>query len=84
MDANDFEDRVTQGWSQWITFFDHDSAKNQVRIGLTEHPEFAKSERILLFQGVHKLISNWHERDDECMDTIIGAEECLKNRNFVV
>lgn len=82
MYAKDFEDRVLQGWSQWVTFFDHDSAKNRVRIGLTEHPEFAKTERFLIFHDVQNLISNWHDRDDECMEIILGAEERLKKSLF--
>lgn len=72
-----FEDRVTLGLAQWITFVEINESAESLRIGLTHNPEDSATEKSIYFTGVTRVVSNWVDRDDGCLESIIGAhEEC--------
>lgn len=70
-----FEDRITLGLAQWITLVETDEAAQSLRIGLTHNPEDSATERSLYFTAVTKVVSEWHDPEEGCMETIIGAHE---------
>ncbi len=70
-----FEAGVTLGRAQWITSIEADEAMKRLWIGLTHHPESHATERRIEFHGVTKVVSEWSERDDGCMESILGANE---------
>jgi hypothetical protein len=71
----DFEQVLTRGMAQWITAFSHDQASRSLVGGLTHDPEHSKTERVARFAGVDNLVHGWQDRDDQCMETLIGAHE---------
>lgn len=73
--SDSFEDRITLGLAQWITLFKTEDAVESLRIGLTHNPEDSATERSIYFTAVTKVVSEWYDRDDGCMETIIGAHE---------
>lgn len=73
--VDNFEDRITRGLAQWITFVEVDEAAETVRIGLTHNPEIGATEKLITFAEVTKVDSDWFERDDDCMESVIGAHE---------
>ena len=73
--SQDFEQVLTRGLAQWITTFSHDQASRSLVVGFTHDPEHSKTERVARFAGVDKLVHRWQDRDDQCMETLIGAHE---------
>lgn len=73
--SGSFEDRVTLGLAQWITLVETDDTAESLRIDLTHNPEDPATERSIYFTGVTKVVSEWEDRDDRCMESIIGAHE---------
>ena len=71
----DFESRVTLGRAQWITLIEANDALATLRIGLTHDPESCTTERHIEFAAVTKVVSEWAEEKDDCMESIIGAHE---------
>ncbi|MEZ6142641.1 MAG: hypothetical protein R3B84_18935 [Zavarzinella sp.] len=72
---DNFEDRITGDFAQWITFVTSDDSSSTVRIGLTHNPEISTTEKLIEFIAVTKIESTWDDQDDECMESIIGAHE---------
>jgi hypothetical protein len=72
-----FEEVITKGRAQWIVSFECDDEKNNLTIQLTQEPELESVHRILKFFGVVNLESSWEDKDDNCLETIIGADEIL-------
>ena len=75
MTAPDFEEAVTRGKAQWFTSFKHDSASEELIIGLTHDPEHSATQRVLEFHEVRDMEQHWMDRDDECMEALISAEQ---------
>lgn len=73
MENTDFEQHLTDGKSQWLTFLDHDVAKRRFRIGMTHAPECDATERVLELCEVQEVHSDWFDRDDRCMESLLGA-----------
>lgn len=73
MEHTDFEQHLTDGKSQWLTFLDHDVAKGRVRIGMTHVPECDATERVLELRDVQEIHSDWFDRNDRCMESLLGA-----------
>jgi hypothetical protein len=71
----DFEQLLTQGKTQWITSLSHDAAARRVAVGFTHHPEQPETERIARFSGVERVEARWQDREEGCMETLIGAHE---------
>lgn len=44
-------------------------------VGLTRDPESSKTQRILEFHQVRSIRDYWIDRDDECMEGLLGAHE---------
>lgn len=64
-----------RGLAQWITFVEINQVMGTCRIGLTHNPEDPATERTVEFTAVTNVFSEWDDRDDECMESIIGAHE---------
>jgi hypothetical protein len=75
MNTPTFEDKVTQRQAQWFTYVKYDAAKRELIIGMTHDPERAETQRVLHFADVQSVTDTWHDRDDDCMETLIGADE---------
>ena len=70
-----FEDQVTLGRAQWITLIEMNDASGTLRICLTHHPDSPVPERCITFTGVTNVTSDWFDRDDECVESLIGIHE---------
>ncbi len=70
-----FEDRVTLGVAQWITLIEMNSDLGTLRICLTHHPDNPEPERCITFSSVTNVTSAWFDRDDKCMESLIGIHE---------
>ncbi len=44
-------------------------------ICLTHHPDSPEPERCITLTGVTSVKSDWFDRDDECMESLIGIHE---------
>ena len=73
--SSSFEDRITLGLVQWITLVEANDSAESLRIGLTHNPEKSATEKSLYFTGVTQVVSEWEDRNDECMESIIAAHE---------
>ena len=71
----EFEERITRGYAQWITAIEHDQTRASMTIGLTKNPEFNRTEILIVFAGVVRTLSDWANREDDCMESIIGVHE---------
>ncbi len=70
-----FEDQVTLGRAQWITLIEMNDASGTLRICLTHHPDSPVPVRCITFTGVTNVTSDWFDRDDECVESLIGMHE---------
>jgi hypothetical protein len=70
-----FEDAVTQGRAQWLTLVKHDPIAKEFVVELTHDPERSVTQRIVRFAGVPSVEDSWIDRDDNCVETLIGAHE---------
>lgn len=75
MKSRDFEAAITVGKAHWITSFHYDTAARKFVIGLTWHPESPVTERIVEFNPVKAINFEWIDRDDECLEGLLGASE---------
>lgn len=66
---------MTLGLAQWITLVETDDATESLRIEITHYPERQTSERVICFNSVSKILFDWEDRDDGCLESIIGAFE---------
>jgi hypothetical protein len=70
-----FEDTVTQNRAQWLTLVRHDPIAKEFVVELTDDPERSVTQRIVRFAGVPSVEDSWVDRDDDCIETLIGAHE---------
>ena len=83
MTKESFEEQVTKGnRAQWIVAFEYKEDIYQITISLTHDTENFATERNLIFNNVEDLKSDWHDRDDTCIDTIYSANEAFKLTNY--
>jgi hypothetical protein len=75
MNLGNFEDAVTAGKAHWITSFTYDAVAGRLVVGLTHDPECSQTERVLEFDEVANISHRWTDRDDECMEGLLGAHE---------
>lgn len=73
---------LTQGKALWITSVSHDAAARTLVVGFTQDPERSESRRVASFFGVEQVESQWQDRDDGCMETLIGAHETCSGGSF--
>lgn len=78
----DFEKLLNQGKAQWITTLSHDAAARKVAVGFTHHPDQPETKRIARFSGVARIQSRWQDREDGCMEALIGAHETSGGGSF--
>ena len=83
MTEESFEELITKGnKAQWIVTFEYIEDINQITISLTHDTENFTTEQNLIFNNVVGLKSDWHDRDDNCIDTIYSANEEFKLTNY--
>ena len=73
--AETFEHKITKGKAQRIVSFEHIEYISRITIDLTHDSENFVVEQNLIFNNTGSLKSDWHDRDDNCIDTIISATE---------
>jgi len=70
-----FEDEVTRGQAQWLTSVKYDPAAREFIVGLTHDPESAATQLVVYFAEVTLVTDSWVDRDDNCIESLIGAHE---------
>ena len=79
MSTPTFEDDATRGQAQWLTSVKYDPAARELVVGLTHDPERSETQRVLHVAEVSSVADLWIDRDDNCMETLIGAYEQKTN-----
>lgn len=79
MHAPSFEDEVTRGQAQWLTSAKYDPSAKEFVVGLTHDPERSEIQRVLHFSEVQVVRDFWTDREDNCMEGLIGAHEQRTN-----
>ena len=83
MTQESFEEQITKdNKAQWIVSFEFIKDINRITIGLTHDTENFEIEQNLIFNNVESLNSDWHDRDDNCIDTIYSANEEFNLEKF--
>jgi hypothetical protein len=77
-----FEDAVTHGLAQWLTFVKHDHITRDLVVELTHDPGSLATQRIIRFADVTTVEDCWIDRDDGCMETLMGAHENETGSDF--
>jgi len=77
MTLESFEEQITKGKAQWIVSFEYIEDTNRITIGLTHDTENFSTEQNLIFNNVESLNSDWHDKEDNCIESIISATEEL-------
>lgn len=75
MSAEDFEMRLTKGRAQWLLSAVHYTAGESFVAELTHDPERSQAQRVIYFRGVSLIADDWTDRDDQSMETLLGAHE---------
>ena len=70
-----FEARVTGGLAQWITCVRFEPLKLTADVGLTHHPEYDATERIVRLIEVGSVRSDWFDQEDAYRETVLGVDE---------
>ncbi len=70
------------GQARWITSFAHDATTQSLVVGLTSDPETYETDRVLEFREVRSVCDHWIDRDDECMESLLGAHETQRGSDF--
>ncbi|MHA3774479.1 hypothetical protein ACXR0O_23455 [Verrucomicrobiota bacterium sgz303538] len=82
IEPNHFEASVTAGRAQWICSFKYNEAERKLAIGLFYDPDHqSEATRILEFESVVEVKDRWTDRDDQCIEGILGAHEELSGMN---
>lgn len=73
--TQDFEQSIVRGKAHWITSFVYDPTSSKLVIALTDDPESSEPTRIVVFTDVDQLESEWTDRDDRSIESLLGAHE---------
>ena len=73
--TEDFEQSVVRGRAHWITSFVYEPAASRLVIQLTDNVDSREPTRVIELIDIQQLETHWTDRDDNCMEGLLGAHE---------